>query len=100
MGQSIERIAVFGLGKVGSLVGVLLGRTGYSVTGIDGNEKKNLPFETRQADVSDESILGELVEGHDAIVACLPYDLNLPIARAAHARGIHYFDLTEDVPST
>ena len=100
MGQSIERIAVFGLGKVGSLVGVLLGRTGYSVTGIDGNEKKNLPFETRQADVSDESILGELVEGHDAVVACLPYDLNLPIARAAHARGIHYFDLTEDVPST
>ena len=99
MSQSIERIAVIGLGKVGSLVGVLLARTGYTVTGIDGQEK-NLPFETQVADVSDESILGSLIDGNDAVVACLPYHLNLAIARAAHSRGIHYFDLTEDVPST
>jgi saccharopine dehydrogenase-like NADP-dependent oxidoreductase len=30
----------------------------------------------------------------------MPYNLNLSIARIAHAHGIHYFDLTEDVPTT
>jgi saccharopine dehydrogenase-like NADP-dependent oxidoreductase len=30
----------------------------------------------------------------------MPYNLNLPIARIAHAHGVHYFDLTEDVPTT
>ena len=99
MSQSIERIAVIGLGKVGSLVGVLLARTGYTVTGVDG-QARSLPFETQVADVSDESILGSLIDGNDAVVACLPYHLNLAIAKAAHSRGIHYFDLTEDVPST
>jgi len=100
MSQAIERVAVVGLGKVGSLVGVLLERTGFQVTGIDGHPKPNLSFPTKQVDVSDESILGELIEGHDAVVACLPYHLNLAFARAAHERSIHYFDLTEDVPST
>ena len=36
----------------------------------------------------------------DAVVSCLPYSCNLGIARAAHAQGVHYFDLTEDVPTT
>ena len=26
--------------------------------------------------------------------------MNLPVAKAAHQLGIHYFDLTEDVPTT
>jgi saccharopine dehydrogenase-like NADP-dependent oxidoreductase len=30
----------------------------------------------------------------------MPYNLNLPIARIAHSHGVHYFDLTEDVPTT
>jgi saccharopine dehydrogenase-like NADP-dependent oxidoreductase len=34
------------------------------------------------------------------VVSCLPYNLNLPVAKAAHKLGIHYFDLTEDVPTT
>ncbi|NND73532.1 MAG: L-lysine dehydrogenase, partial [Ilumatobacter sp.] len=31
---------------------------------------------------------------------CLPYHCNIAVADAAHAAGIHYFDLTEDVPTT
>ena len=34
------------------------------------------------------------------MLSCLPYRINKRIAAAAHARGIHYFDLTEDVPTT
>ncbi|MGO7565691.1 hypothetical protein ACC754_43190, partial [Rhizobium johnstonii] len=30
----------------------------------------------------------------------LPYHLNIELARAANLAGIHYFDMTEDVPTT
>ena len=30
----------------------------------------------------------------------MPYHLNIDLATAAHGLGIHYFDLTEDVPTT
>ena len=35
-----------------------------------------------------------------AVLSCLPYHLNLGLAEVAHALGLHYFDLTEDVPTT
>jgi saccharopine dehydrogenase-like NADP-dependent oxidoreductase len=35
-----------------------------------------------------------------AVLSCLPYHLNLALAEIAHAMGLHYFDLTEDVPTT
>jgi saccharopine dehydrogenase (NAD+, L-lysine-forming) len=34
------------------------------------------------------------------VLSCLPYQLNRRVAEAAHAGGLHYFDLTEDVPTT
>ncbi len=34
------------------------------------------------------------------MLSCLPYAFNKAVAAAAHALGIHYFDLTEDVPTT
>ncbi|MEP3035022.1 MAG: saccharopine dehydrogenase C-terminal domain-containing protein, partial [Pseudoruegeria sp.] len=37
---------------------------------------------------------------HDAVLSCLPFNLNIPLAEIAHSTGIHYFDLTEDVPTT
>ena len=40
------------------------------------------------------------MQGADAVVSCLPFNLNLPVAEAAFAAGVHYFDLTEDVPTT
>jgi saccharopine dehydrogenase-like NADP-dependent oxidoreductase len=33
----------------------------------------------------------------DAVISALPYYLNTHIAEIAHRKGIHYFDLTEDV---
>ena len=100
MNGGIESVLVIGLGKVGSLVGTLLNRTGFKVTGVDVRARPQLSFPATVADTSDESALQQALEAKQAVISCLPYHLNLPIAKAAHAAGIHYFDLTEDVPTT
>ena len=38
--------------------------------------------------------------GREAVLSCLPYAFNKEVASAAHALGLHYFDLTEDVATT
>ena len=96
----MKTILVFGMGKVGTLVGILLNRR-FAVTGFD----KNIPteptgFDCIQGDIHDQSLLEKTIPQFDAVVSCMPYNLNLSIARIAHAHGVHYFDLTEDVPTT
>lgn len=94
------KVLVIGMGKVGSLVGLLLHKL-YDVTGLDKSEPyKELPFHVLKGDVADEAFLKKTLRGFNAVVSCMPYHLNLPIAIIAHAEGIHYFDLTEDVPTT
>jgi saccharopine dehydrogenase-like NADP-dependent oxidoreductase len=88
------------MGKVGTLVGILLNKR-FAVTGFD----KNIPteptgFDCIQGDIQDQSLLEKTIPQFDAVVSCMPYNLNLSIARIAHAHCIHYFDLTEDVPTT
>lgn len=98
----MKNVLVIGMGKVGSLVGVLLSKR-FSVTGLDKNKPHYsypLPFDILQGDVADHTFLQKTLKGFDAVVSCLPYNLNLPIAQTAHQLGIHYFDLTEDVPTT
>ncbi|GAO44604.1 putative oxidoreductase [Flavihumibacter petaseus NBRC 106054] len=96
----MKNVAVIGLGKVGSLVGTLLSDL-FTVTGFDRQQPADkLPFTVKTGSVQDESALRELLSAQDAVVSCLPYNLNLPVARIAHEVGIHYFDLTEDVPTT
>jgi saccharopine dehydrogenase-like NADP-dependent oxidoreductase len=91
---------VIGLGKVGSLLAVLLHENGYAVTGLTREVSGDVPFKLVFADSSDMELLKKAIEEHDAVVSCLPYHLNLNIAEAAHIAGKHYFDLTEDVPTT
>jgi len=96
----MKNILVVGLGKVGSLVGTLLSHR-FSVTGFDRqNPAETVSFPVITGNVTDEAALTDTVGQFDAVVSCLPYNLNLPIAKAAYATGIHYFDLTEDVPTT
>jgi saccharopine dehydrogenase-like NADP-dependent oxidoreductase len=59
-----------------------------------------MPFEVITGSVSDTIFIEQALSGKDAVVSCLPYNLNLPVANAAFKLGIHYFDLTEDVPTT
>jgi saccharopine dehydrogenase-like NADP-dependent oxidoreductase len=98
----MKKILVLGLGKVGTLVGVLLSKR-FEVTGLD-REKPHydfeLPFLVLEEDVTSEKFLNTILPNYDAVVSALPYFLNKPIAQKAHEKGMHYFDLTEDVETT
>lgn len=95
----IKNIAVLGLGKVGCLVAVLLSSK-YKVEGMDQREPDgNYSFKFKKGDVSKEETLREFFKDKQAVVSCLPYFLNIEIAKIAADMGVHYFDLTEDVPT-
>jgi saccharopine dehydrogenase-like NADP-dependent oxidoreductase len=97
----LQRIAVLGLGKVGALAARLLHQGGFAVTGFDTRSPhETMPFEVQIADLSSEDGVRAATQGFDAVLSCLPYRFNKRVAAAAHARGMHYFDLTEDVPTT
>ncbi|MDE3240563.1 MAG: saccharopine dehydrogenase NADP-binding domain-containing protein [Paracoccaceae bacterium] len=98
--MSFQKIAVLGLGKVGHLAAELLADAGFEVTGIDARTVAGASFSTRVADLTAADGLGALLRGQQAVLSCLPYSLNRAVASTAHALGIHYFDLTEDVPTT
>ncbi len=100
MEGTINKVAVVGLGKVGSLVADLLHHADVQVTGFDQNFSADLPFATQSVDVADIDALGKAIVDFDAVVSCLPYFLNTNVARVAIANKIHYFDLTEDVSHT
>jgi saccharopine dehydrogenase-like NADP-dependent oxidoreductase len=97
--MSFTKIAVLGLGKVGHLAAELLAGAGFAVTGIDAR-KTDAPFATRAVDLTDPTAITAALQGQQAVLSCLPYHLNIGVSTIAHALGLHYFDLTEDVPTT
>ena len=101
MPRLFERVAVVGLGKVGELVATLLERAGFTVLGLDSrvpSEPPGFAFDT--VDATDPADLERQLANVDAVVSCLPFHLNRVVAEAAVARGVHYFDLTEDVATS
>ena len=95
----IKKIAVLGLGKVGSLVATLLSSK-FDVEGMDQFDvKEEFSFNISKGDVSDEKNIRNFLKDKDAVVSCLPFFLNIKIAEIAVDMGVHYFDLTEDVPT-
>ena len=100
MVRIINQVAVFGLGKVGELVAIMLTESGFKVVGYDAAPRDSEDFETKPLDVKDGAALRESLRGVDAVVSCLPYHLNIDVAEAANDCGVHYFDLTEDVSTT
>lgn len=95
----IKNIAVLGLGKVGSLVATLLSSK-YKVQGMDQSEPdEKYPFDILKGDVSNDKVIRDFLKDKDAVVSCLPFFLNIKIAETAVDMGVHYFDLTEDVPT-
>tara|TARA_B100001564_G_scaffold336786_1_gene327253 strand:+ start:231 stop:1292 length:1062 start_codon:yes stop_codon:yes gene_type:complete len=98
--MTIKHVTVLGLGKVGSLVAGLCQLSGFDVVGLDSAPDAQASFATKQVNVSDAAQLKEHLSHTDAVISCLPYHLNIGVADIAHALGVHYFDLTEDVPTT
>ena len=89
----LQKIAVLGLGKVGTLAAKLLHEGGFDVTGFDTRQPaETLSFAVKSADVGSEAGVRAATEGYDAVLSCLPYRINKRIASAAHDRGMHYFD--------
>ena len=101
MSEKIKRVAVLGLGRVGALAATLLHEAGFDVTGFDLQASHDdAPFPVVRKPVGSGEAAHAMLEGFDAVLSCLPYKLNLEVATAAHGLGLHYFDLTEDVPTT
>jgi saccharopine dehydrogenase-like NADP-dependent oxidoreductase len=95
----IDKIGVLGLGRVGSLVATLLSSK-YEVEGMDRSEPDDsFPFKIVIGDVSNDETIREFLKHKKAVVSCLPFFLNVNIAQIASDMGVHYFDLTEDVPT-
>ncbi len=99
--MTFSRIAVLGLGKVGLLAANLLHEQNFSVTGCDQRSPAEPQrFSVKPVDVAASKALRSELSSQDAVLSCLPYHLNQHVAQIAHDLGIHYFDLTEDVPTT
>lgn len=96
----MENVVVIGLGKVGSLVATLLSKR-FNVMGVDKVKPPiNASFAFTSGDISKTEFLETILSNADSVVSCMPYNLNLLIAQVANRKGIHYFDLTEDVGTT
>lgn len=96
----IKKVAVLGLGKVGLLVAELLSNSGFEVTGVDSNKGDFGGLKNIIGDLADYKFIKKTIKGFDAVVSCLPYNLNKQIVQAAFEEEVHYFDLTEDVPTS
>lgn len=96
----VRRVAVLGLGKVGTLVAEMLEADGFEVHAADARPDAVEHRSPQRLDVTDPRELERVLSAQDAVVSCLPYQFNAEIARVAHAAGVHYFDLTEDVPTS
>ena len=103
----MKSVLVIGAGKIGATIADLLASSGdYRVTVADrdqsqlariaaGGSIRNIPV-----DVADDGALAIAMTDQFAVLSAAPYHLTSSIARAAHAAGVHYLDLTEDVAST
>ena len=97
MTRQIRTVKVIGLGKVGELVATLLGDAGFTVSAYDARPRADLPFSTEALDVRDAEALRAALKGTDAVVSCLPYHLNLPVAEVANEVRGHFSGRVYDV---
>lgn len=95
-------VLLLGAGNIGYSIAHLLSSTGdYDVTVGDRDETmlSTMPegVKRRVVDVQDEQSLRQALAHAEVVIDACPFFLGVPIARAAAARGVHYFNLTEDV---
>lgn len=101
--MDIRRVVVLGAGKIGVAVASLLVGSGDYIVTLADNDSEALAHRapegvrTAVVDVHDPAALRGALAGNQIVVVALPFYLNLRVAEAARAEGVHYFDLTEDV---
>lgn len=101
-----SNITIFGAGKIGEMVAMLLSTSGdYAVTMVDRDEAafaklNDLNVQTKIVDVTDPAQVDAALQGMDFTLSALPFHLTKNIAVAAKKAKVHYFDLTEDVATS
>jgi saccharopine dehydrogenase-like NADP-dependent oxidoreductase len=98
----MTRVLLLGAGNIGAAIAQLLITTeGFTVTAGDRDEDAlaALPqgVTRRTLDIADERALAAALADADVVINALPYFFSLPVALAAKAARVSYFDLTEDV---
>lgn len=104
----MKTIALFGSGKIGQAIALLLARSGrYAVRVCDLVESRarsaieGLPnAESAELTLENAGSVKALLRDCSAVLSALPFNCNPDVARLAHDAGVHYFDLTEDVATT
>ena len=103
----MQRIAIVGAGKIGSMIAAMLSGSGsYDVTVLDRDQSQldrlriAHPVTRLQVDIDDAPALSAALAGMKAVLNAGPFQLTTRIAGAARSVGAHYLDLTEDVAST
>jgi saccharopine dehydrogenase-like NADP-dependent oxidoreductase len=97
-------VTILGAGRIGLAIAVLLRESGdYRVRLADQDparlqQVQALGFEVVEAAGSEG--LARALEGAHAVLNALPFQQAVAVASLCAARGVHYFDLTEDVRST
>ncbi len=104
----MKQILLLGAGKIGSLIACLLSETGDYDLHVGDSDQEAIrqidvlsctDLEVHSLDAMKRGELEAFFASHkvDAVVSCLPYYCNVPVAETALKYESHYFDLTEDV---
>jgi len=104
-------VLLIGAGKIGQVAADLLAGCGdYDVTLADRDAEAldalaagghaGASSSRVALDVTDPKALARALDGQYAVLSAAPFHLTTGIAEAAHAMGVHYLDLTEDVAVT
>ena len=72
--MAIRKPLVVGMGRVGSLIALLLSELGMQVAGVDMQQGTSIPesVEFTSGDVTNPRILARLCHGRDALIVCCP----------------------------
>lgn len=99
----MSRVIVLGAGKIGVTVAAMLAETGDYVVTLGDADADGLAtrapagVDIVPVDVVDPFALRATLSGQDVVVSALPFFLDVQVAEAAKAEGVHYFDPTEDI---
>jgi saccharopine dehydrogenase-like NADP-dependent oxidoreductase len=104
---AMRDILVVGSGNIGETIADLLAESGdYTVTVADRDAaalqrvRTGPKVKTQTLDATDAAQLALALEGRFAVLSAAPFHVTRFVAEAAHAAGVHYLDLTEDVACT
>ncbi|MCH9644667.1 MAG: saccharopine dehydrogenase NADP-binding domain-containing protein [Gammaproteobacteria bacterium] len=107
-----HRVLIAGAGKIGTTISHLLARQNhYDIFLIDNHEATNdikailAKFDNihyEQLDITNIHESCKMIQRNNiqTCVCCLPFQLNIDLAKIAIQTNIHYFNLTEDVDTS